>query len=90
MSQGAGYSDLWGWFGLTRAAFAVLPRVLMHEMPDDWQAKMVALLHEFDDAFPRAGIDTRVLKVEQGRIVKWPRWFLNYRYPEMNEIEKLR
>lgn len=40
---GPGYDALWGWFGLSRASFLVLPRVLMHEMPDDWQLRMAAL-----------------------------------------------
>ena len=48
-----GYEALWLWFGLSRSAFATLPRVLMHEMPDDWQADMARLLNQFDEVFPK-------------------------------------
>lgn len=37
-------NQLWDWFGLTRAAWLTLPRVLLHEMPIEWQNKLVKLL----------------------------------------------
>ncbi|MEA2935040.1 MAG: hypothetical protein QOD74_1686, partial [Variibacter sp.] len=36
----AGWEALSRWFGLSRASFAVLPRVLMQQMPDEWQGRM--------------------------------------------------
>lgn len=82
--RGSGYEDLWGWFGLSRSAFLTLPRVLMHEMPDQWQADMARLLTEFDDAFPNRPAGATVVKPGRG---SWPAWLLNYRRPQRDEIE---
>lgn len=89
---GEGHRDLWGWFGLSRASFLTLPRVLMHEMPDEWQGKMAALLREYDEAFPhQPDIGTRVqCTTPDGKLAKFPSWMLNYRRPDYAEIEKLR
>lgn len=40
-----------GWFGLSYANYAVLPRTLLQSMPDAWQARFVALMNELDAAF---------------------------------------
>lgn len=88
--QGEGYRKLWGWFGLSYGRFIALPRILMHEMPDDWQGRMADLLEEFNDEFPGFDEQFRVLRTKQNKLVKWPDWFLNYRYPDHAEIEKLR
>ncbi|MFD7734312.1 hypothetical protein ACFV6F_28535 [Kitasatospora phosalacinea] len=45
------------WFGLSYAAYLVVPRTLMQSMPPAWQQRMVACLRELDAAFdhlPRA------------------------------------
>ena len=87
----SGYDALWLWFGLDRASFLVLPRILMHEMPDEWQAKMAALLAEYGDAFPnQPNIGTRVQCTQRGKLVSWPDWMLNYRHPDHDEIDNLR
>jgi hypothetical protein len=39
------------WFGLTYSNYLVLPRTLLQSMPDQWQAKFVALLEEMQEAF---------------------------------------
>lgn len=89
--DGDGYSKLWGWFGLSRASFLTLPRVLMHEMPDDWQGKMAALLKEYNDYYPnQPEIGTRVQATKGGRMIKWPEWALNYRHPDFEEIEAMK
>lgn len=86
-----GRDRLWGWFSLSYASFLTLPRVLMHEMPDDWQGKMVDLLREYDEAFPnQPDIGTRVQATRDGKLVKFPEWILNYRHPRYAEIEKLK
>lgn len=86
-----GYQELWGWWGLSYSTFLVLPRVLMHEMPDEWQGKMAGLLKEFNDAFPGADHQSRPMLVgKDNKLTKWPGWILNYRYPDQSEIEKLR
>ena len=38
-------------FNLTYANYLVLPRTLLQSMPDEWQARFVALLDELHDAF---------------------------------------
>jgi len=87
----SGHAALWGWFGLSYASFLVLPRVLMHEMSDEWQGKMTELLKEYDDAFPNMpDIGTRVQATRNGKMVKWPEWVLRYRHPDKGEISRLR
>lgn len=85
--QRPGYDALWLWFGLSRASFLTLPRVLMHEMPDEWQAKMAALLREMDEAFPRSPVRDAIVRRRSG---PWPGWLLNYRRPQSDDINQAR
>lgn len=86
-----GYDALWLWFGLSRASFCVLPRVLMHEMPDEWQGKMAELLNEYDKTFPNQPDITPFVCVKHGtRFVKMPDWAKEYRHPDYVAIEALR
>lgn len=88
---GEGHQRLWGWFGLTYASFLTLPRVLMHEMPDEWQDKMAALLEEYDAAFPnRPDIGTSVTARRGNKFVPMPEWAKNYRRPDFEAIAELR
>jgi hypothetical protein len=83
--------DLACWFGLSYASFLVLPRVLMQEMPKDWQERIAVLLNEYDDAFPnQPDIGTTVQATKSGRLTKMPPWLLNYRHPARDEIAKLK
>lgn len=57
---GSTYSDgpVWHAFGVSRAAYLVLPRRTLQSMPIDWQARFVALIREArqalpDEAFPQ-------------------------------------
>lgn len=87
-----GYDALWGWFGLSRASFLVMPRILMHEMPDEWQSQMAELLEQYDDAFNRAPLPgCKVMAVgERGRFQSWPDWLLRYRRPDVDRVNELR
>jgi len=86
-----GYQRLWGWFCLSYASWLTLPRVLMHEMPDDWQDKMAALLEEWDEAWDTQNMPEAHVAARNGnRFTKWPGWLLNYRHPDVKEIERLR
>lgn len=91
-TRGAGYEKLWGWFGLSRASFCVMPRTLMHEMPEKWQSKMADLLAEYDATFDRGELDNcKVLAVgENGKFTSWPEWLLQYRRPDLERINALR
>jgi hypothetical protein len=56
-------SPVWEWFGLSRAAYAVLPRMIMCAMPKDWQDRFVALMNEIEETFdiPDQRIDFTIL-----------------------------
>lgn len=86
-----GYDALWLWFGLSRASWLTLPRVLMHEMPDEWQAQMTKLLKEWDAAWDSSDLPTPHVSAKKGnRFTKWPSWVTNYRHPENVAIDALR
>lgn len=69
------------YFGLSYASFAAYPRVLLQSMPDEWQARFVALMHEYDqqwadlprDFMPR---DYRIQPVVDGKLAAWRRFRL--------------
>ncbi|MBQ0398077.1 hypothetical protein AB6H26_19995 [Providencia hangzhouensis] len=85
--------NLWDWFGLSYASFLTVPRVLMHEMPAEWQDKMAALLHEYDETFDTSSVVDSVSVVgrdSDGKLAKLPDYILNYRHPDREEIEKLK
>lgn len=91
--QHTGHDNLWLWFSLDYASWLTLPRVLMHEMPDEWQDKMSDLLNEWDETWDTSGIDykfTVSMKEHNGRFIKMPDWLCNYRYPKRDVIESIR
>ncbi len=84
-----GEDALWLWFGLSYANFLVLPRVLMHAMPDDWQGRMAQLLDEYSEAYPNLpGIETSVSAKVDGAFTRFPPWLLNYRHPDEDAINE--
>lgn len=80
---GTGREQLWGWFELSYASFLTIPRVLMHEMPDDWQGKMADLLEEYSATFPNwpDGVSTRVQYTMNNHLAPMPAWLTDYRHP---------
>lgn len=86
-----GYNKLWGWFGLSRASFLVLPRVLMHEMPDEWQSKMADLLEEYNETVESINeVDKVYVSARNGnRFCQMPEWLLNYRRPNREKIAQV-
>ena len=76
------YSDgaVWHRFGLSYAAYAVLPRVALCSMPAEWQEKFVALINEAVETLPQGTFDGEymVRKKENGKFVCDP--FSNYRH----------
>lgn len=86
-----GYNRLWAWFGLSRASWLTIPRVLLHEMPQEWQEKMAALLEEMDGVFHFPDDPTDKIIVQRksdGKFASWPDWVNRYRNPDMDEINK--
>lgn len=87
----AGYDQLWAWFGLSRSAYAVLPRVMMHAMPDDWQRRFAELMDEWDDHWPNQPDITAHVQIKQNnRFISTPPWLLNYRHPDHNQLNAMR
>lgn len=86
-----GYDRLWLWFGLSRATWLTMPRVMMHEMPDEWQNKMAELLEEWDNTWDGCEMpEPSVAAKKDGKFTKWPSFLLNYRHPNKEAINKLR
>lgn len=91
--MGNGYNRLWAWFGCSRASWLTIPRVLMHEMPDDWQERMSKLLEEYDNEFNNQNaidFDIYVQARKKGKITWIPQWLNNYRHPNKKQIDTLR
>jgi hypothetical protein len=86
-----GREKLWLYFGLSRASWLTLPRVLLHEMPDEWQSKFADLLKELDEAFPGYPDLKHFVTVKKGnKFVKVPRCLADYRHPDKNAIAAMR
>lgn len=84
-------NELWNWFGIGRASWLTVPRVLLHEMPVEWQNKMAELLREYEATFPnQPNLATTVQVKENGKLVKTPDWLVNYRHPDQQAIDKLK
>lgn len=85
--------DLQQWFGLSYSSFAVLPRVFMEAMPQQWQDEMAALLHQYDDAIDTTYGDIHscevVVKGADNRYMKMPEEILNYRHPDPKFIARI-
>ncbi len=91
VSERPGYDRLWLWFGLSRAGWLTVPRVLMHEMPDDWQNKMAELLEQYDDFYTnQPPISAHVSLKEGGKFTCMFKWLHNYRYPAKHKIENMK
>ena len=85
--QTTGHDRLWHWFGLSRSAYAIMPRVMMHAMPDDWQDRMATLLEEWMAFWPNMpDIDACVQIRRAGRMIPTPPWLLNYRHPDRQHL----
>lgn len=86
-----GKDRLWGWFELSYASFLTIPRVLMHDMPDDWQNQMASLLEEYEDTFQNLpDLGSRVQATKNGKLVKMPDVFKYYRHPDNRAIESFK
>lgn len=87
-----GEDRLWNWFSLSYSSWLTMPRALMHEMPDEWQGKMAALLEEWDEHWDFKDIDfeTCVQLRENGKFVSVPDWLSNYRHPRKKDIARIK
>lgn len=75
---------VWDWFP-ARTPFLVLPRIALQEMPEEWQARFVALLKEAEDM----GVVTPDFSIckrdARGRLMKVPEAWCNYRHGTLRE-----
>lgn len=77
------------WFELSYAQFLTLPRLVIENMPLEWQLKMKSLLEELDDTFdwrPKEGRYWVKLKDAKGRYCDAP--LADYRYGSVSHIRK--
>lgn len=90
--QRDGYERLWKWFGFSYASWLTMPRVMMHQMPDEWQNKMAELLEQWDDTWDSSHMQSPSVtaKGDDNKYTRWPEWLLNYTRPDIDQIEKLR
>lgn len=86
-----GFDKLWNWFGLGRCSFRIMPRVMMHDMPDDWQSKMADLLNEWDETWKnQEDFEVRAEGYKNGKRIKWDERYLNYRHPNREFLDTLK
>lgn len=84
----SGYDKLWA--EMSYLGWLTMPRVLMHEMPDEWQSKMAALIEEFDDHWEipkKYWAQTSVSMKRNGKFIALPDWVCNYRHPDKAMFE---
>lgn len=85
--------DLHLWFGLSYAAFLVMPRVAMMQMPKEWQENMAELLNQYDETINTSAFGVKGCRVQalssNGKLMKMPEELLNYRHPRPEDIAQL-
>lgn len=82
--------DLHTWFGLSYAAFLVMPRVAMMQMPKEWQEQMSELLHQYDETINTSAFGVHscfvAVKDKNNKFMKMPEELVNYRHPSKETI----
>lgn len=81
------------WFGLSYAGWLTLPRVILQEMPGQWQRRFVGCLEELEDAFESMGCDDVDIEVQfkrNGKYVSAPPNVCQYRRPDRDWLESLK
>lgn len=81
---GSDYESLWSKTSYT--GWLTLPRVLMLQMPSEWQDKMAALLEEYDSTWnipEQYWCDTEVSLKRGGKYISTYDWIENYKYPDV-------
>lgn len=78
-------------FGLTYASFLVIPRLLMENMPWEWQVDMVDLMEEFVKKFEWEK-DNETINIftrgENGKLMSIDKNLCNYRRGDTSRYEK--
>jgi len=72
------------WFGLSYAAYLVIPRLALEAMPLDWQKRFVALMDEAEAAGLETPSDYAVHRRDHGRFITDP--WRDYRRGDFAEV----
>jgi hypothetical protein len=64
---------------------------MCHQMPDEWQDKMAALMEEWDDTWVnQPDFGTRVQLTKDKKLFKTPDWVSNYRHPDKAIFDRMK
>jgi hypothetical protein len=105
MKKSIGFRRLWKLLSDQHAEFVFIPRVLAHEMPDDWQQRLVGMIEEYNAEFPN--LPQMRISVEQlieeepernGRgemvpkfsLAPLPKWLKDFNFPNKAAISIVR
>lgn len=74
------FKKVWDYFELSYAAYLILPRVFLCDMPEDWQERFCQLMYELETKFgDNKEIDSYTVLARKGsRFVKDP--LRNYKH----------
>lgn len=78
------------WNAMSYTGWLALPRVLMQQMPDDWQGKMADLLQEYNDTWDipkQYWCEIEVSLKKDGKYIQTYEWIKNYRHPDREMFE---
>ena len=79
------------WFSLSYESWLTLPRVLLEDMPEEWQDKFADLLFEYSDTFVAAPeVSVFVQLKKNNKYHKVPDWLCDYRRPNKEIIRLLK
>lgn len=80
------HEDVHAWFELTYASYLTVPRVLLEQMPAEWQHAFARLMDEMAEHYraPLEGEYAVLLRGEAGRYAVDP--LRNYRYPDRSAL----
>lgn len=79
------------YWGLSYASFLTIPRVFIQDMPIEWQDRLADLLEEYDEVFcNQPDLGTRVQITRKNKLIKTPRFLINYRHPDQEIIDSFK
>lgn len=92
LAEGAGQQALDLHFGLSRASWSVLPRVLLNQMPDLWKDRFARLMGELDAEFPHLPPINYIVRAKgaNGRFEALPPALCDYRHPDREALKQWR
>ena len=78
-------------FGLTYASWFVVPRVILQEMPVEWQKRFLELMDEMNQEFDwEPDCTMEIVFRKRGKYIKVPKYYRNYRRPDFGWLELIK